>query len=93
MNNILQFDSTKQYIITQISENEFLLEGYNNNIILKSENYDLNLISAKLSSGLMIHIGDNFLGYGKINEINLIDSEKDDYIMLKLKVNNNESIS
>lgn len=76
----------KQKLITQIAENEFLIEGYSQYARLKFENDHSILTSVEFSNGPLLHIGDNFLGHGKIYEINLIENDEENYMIFKIKV-------
>jgi hypothetical protein len=71
-------------LITQIQDSEYLVEGESDYARLGFEIDDANLTFAYLENGPFLHIGDNFLGKGKIAALQNIDSGKDGYIMIKV---------
>lgn len=73
-------------IITQISENEYLVEGESSWARFGCQ-YDPSIItSANLDGGPHLLVNDSFLGKGRINRIQNIETEKDDYFVLKITI-------
>jgi hypothetical protein len=73
-------------IVTQIGEKEFILEGYSNKTKICSE-FDENFpYKIELEGGPLIHTGLDFFGQGKVRNLQLIDSDKEDYIILKINL-------
>jgi hypothetical protein len=70
--------------ITQISSNEYLVEGEASWAKFATEYDDSSLTYANIEGGPFLHIGDNFLGKGKIFRIQNIDSGRDGYIIIKV---------
>ena len=78
--------SNKQRTITQVGDKEYIIEGTSGYGKLGFEVDPSVLTDLDFESGPFLHIGDSFLGLGKIVEINNIDSGKDDYLMVKITV-------
>jgi len=71
-------------VITQIGKKEYLLEGTSDWVKFGCQ-FDVNFItSANLDGGPFLLVGDNFLGKGVIRSIQHIDSNQDNYIILKI---------
>lgn len=71
-------------IITQIGENEYLVEGQSAWVKFGCQCDPSVITSAKLEGGPYLLVGDYFLGKGMIASIQNIDSEQEDYIILKI---------
>jgi hypothetical protein len=80
--------------VTQVSDNEYLIEGESEYGRLGFE-IDLSILTyADFEGGPFLHIGHDFFGKGKITEIQTIDSGKDGYMMIKVSLEkNNEPIT
>lgn len=73
-------------IITQISENEYLIEGEAAWARFGCQ-FDPSVItSANIDGGPFLLVGDSFLGKGKISSIQNLDSEKENYIIVKISL-------
>lgn len=84
MSQHLQHKRNNKRVITQISENEYLVEGESDWARFGCQS-DISIItSADLEGGPFLLVGDSFLGKGKISAIQNIDSERDGYIILKV---------
>lgn len=80
--------SGKQLIFTQITEDQFLIECDSDNTKIGGENeYSISYIN--FDGGPTVHIGHRFLGEGIIKSIELIDSDKPNYIIAKITLDNN----
>jgi hypothetical protein len=73
-------------IVTQISEKEFILEGYSKRTKICSEFDEGFPYKIELEGGPFIHTGLDFFGKGRVRLLELIDSDKLEYIMLKITV-------
>lgn len=85
MSQRVQSDKGKNTrIITQIGEKEYLLEGYSNWARFGCQ-YDISHItSAQLDGGPFLLVGDSFLGKGYISAIQNIETDQDNYFLLKV---------
>jgi len=84
MSQCLRSKEKNKRIITQISENEYLVEGESDWARFGCQS-DISIItSANLEGGPFLITGDSFLGKGKISAIQNIDSGRDGYIILKI---------
>jgi hypothetical protein len=73
-------------VITQISENEYLVEGESNWARFGCQ-YDPSIItSANLDGGPYLLVNDSFLGKGKITQLQNIETEQDNYFVLKVTI-------
>lgn len=72
-----------QFTITQINSNQFLIEGEYKTIKIIGEN-EYSLTYMEIEDGPLLHIGKDFLGMGIIQRLEIIDSEKDNYIIIKV---------
>lgn len=73
-------------IITQISEDEYLLEGYSDWARFGCQVDPSIITSASLDGGPFLLVNDSFLGKGSIKQIQNIDTEADDYFVLKITI-------
>lgn len=73
-------------IITKIGEKEYLIEGYSDWIKFGCQFDSSFITSAQLDNGPFLLVGDSFLGKGHISAIQNIDSEQDNYFILKVKL-------
>lgn len=73
-------------VITQIAENEYLVEGEADWARFGCQ-FDPSVItSANLDGGPFLIVGDSFLGKGKIATIQNLETEKDGYFILKVSL-------
>lgn len=73
----------KKITVTQISDNQFLIEGESNKLRVGGESeYAISYID--LHGGPFLHLGCDFLGRGKIKDLEIIDSETLDYAIIKV---------
>lgn len=71
-------------IVTQINDDQYLIEGETDFArfgFQVNENY---LNFADIQGGPFLHIGQDFFGKGHITQIEKVDSAKDGYIILKV---------
>lgn len=81
--------SGKQLIFTQINDSQFLIEGDSSKTKIGGESeYAISYVD--FDSGPLIHVGNDFLGRGKILGIDIIDSDRPDYIIVKVSIENKE---
>jgi hypothetical protein len=73
-------------IITQISENEYLLEGQSDWARFGCQTDPSIITSANLDGGPFLLVNDSFLGKGRITQIQNIESEIEDYFVLKITI-------
>ena len=84
MSQCLRVKEKNKRIITQISENEYLVEGESDWVRFGCQS-DISVItSANLDGGPFLLVGDSFLGKGKISAIQNIDSDRNGYIIIKV---------
>ena len=86
MSQCIRSNAKNKRIITQISDDEYLVEGESDYARFGCESDLSNLTYANLEGGPFLHIGDSFLGKGKIIQIQNIDSERDGYIIIKVSL-------
>jgi|APGre2960657373_1045057.scaffolds.fasta_scaffold18219_5 hypothetical protein len=73
-------------IVTQINNNEFLVEGEIECAKFGFQVDESFLNFADIQGGPFLHIGQDFFGKGNIKNIQKIDSGKDDYLILKITI-------
>lgn len=89
MSNPPKSKSGKQLIFTQINDSQFLVEGDGNKTKIGGESeYAISYVD--FDNGPLIHVGNEFLGRGKILGIDLIDTDRSDYIIVKVTIENKE---
>ncbi len=71
-------------VVTQIKDNQFLIEGEVESARFGFQVDEASLNFADIQGGPLLHIGQDFFGRGKIKRIEKIDSNKKDYILLKV---------
>lgn len=72
-----------KFIITQINDNQFLVEGIPNRTKLGGESEDL-ISYIDFDGGPMVHIGADFLGRGRVCHIEIIETENTNYLITKI---------
>jgi len=75
--------SKSKFILTQINERQFLVEGIPNHTRLGGEN-ELSITYVDFDGGPMVHIGRDFLGRGRVVGIEIIDTENPNYLITKI---------
>lgn len=78
--------SKNKFILSQINERQFLVEGIPNHTRLGGEN-ELSISYVDFDGGPMVHIGLDFLGRGKVVGIEIIDTDDPNYLITKITVN------
>lgn len=71
-------------VVTQIKDNQFLIEGEIESARFGFQADETNLNFADIHGGPFLHIGQDFFGRGKIKRIERIDSQRKNYIVLKV---------
>jgi hypothetical protein len=72
--------------ITQISENEYFIEGQSDWARFGCQT-DMSVItSANIDGGPFLLVGDSFLGNGRISSIQNIETDKEGHIKIKISV-------
>jgi hypothetical protein len=85
-----RFKSGKKLIFTQINDSQVLIEGNSEKTKIGGESeYSISYID--FDNGPLIHIGNDFLGRGKILGIDLIDTDRNDYIIAKITLDTKEN--
>ncbi|NBU33526.1 hypothetical protein EBS40_02760 [bacterium] len=87
VSNISYYKKDKQLILTQITDNQFLIEGEFNKVKIGGEN-EYSISYMDFECGPFIHIGKDFLGRGRVTNIDLIDQDNPNYIIVKVKLDN-----
>jgi len=72
-------------VFTQISDNEFLIEGKYETLKISGEN-EYSITCIKINDSIALHIGHRFLGYGKIIRIEIIENSIENYIIIKTTI-------
>ena len=71
------------FTVTSIKEDQFLVESNYKSLRIIGENeYSITYID--IEDGPVLHIGKDFLGMGNIAYLEIIDTEKEDYIIIKV---------
>ena len=82
----LRSKSKNTRTITQISENEYFIEGQSDWARFGCQT-DMSVItSANIDGGPFLLVGDSFLGNGRISSIQNIETDKEGHIKLKISV-------
>ncbi len=76
--------SKSSRIVTQIREDQFLIEGDIECAKFGFQVDETNLNFADIHLGPFLHIGQDFFGRGRIKKIEKIDSNKNNSFMLKV---------
>lgn len=74
--------------ITQINTNQLLVEGDSSYLRCGFENDPSCLTYVDFEGGPFIHIGNSFNHHGIVTNIQHIESEQDNYAMIKITVKN-----
>ena len=75
--------NNKQITVTQIKDNQFLVEGEYDTMKMVGEN-EYCIMYIDIEDGPFLHVGKDFLGMGTILRLEPIDSSKDNYMMIKV---------
>lgn len=71
------------FTVTSIKDNQFLVESNYKSIKIIGENeYSITYID--IEDGPILHIGKDFLGMGRIIGLEIINTETEDYIIVKV---------
>lgn len=73
-------------VITQISENEYLIEGESDWAKFGCQYDPAFITSANLDGGPYLLVNDSFLGKGRITHIQNIETEQSNYFVLKVTI-------
>lgn len=74
--------------VTQINDNQFIIEGESGFLRMGFEIDPSNPTYVDFEGGPFLHIGYDFFGKGRVTDIQVIDSEKDNYIIVKVTLEN-----
>lgn len=75
----------KKLIITQINDSQFLIEGNADKTKIGGESeYAISYID--FDNGPLIHVGNDFLGRGRVVSVDLVDTNKPNYIIVKVSL-------
>lgn len=77
--------------VTQINDNQFIVEGETTYGRLGFEHDPFDLTYVDFEGGPFIHINYDFFGKGVVRHIQRIDTEKADYLIIKVTINNNKA--
>lgn len=92
MSPLIRSDKNKNTrVITQIGANEYLIEGQSDWAKFGCQTDPSIITSAQLDGGPFLLAGDSFLGKGTIASIENLDSGKDDYFILKVRLYPNQN--
>ena len=72
--------------VTPIKEDQFLVElNYKSLKIIAENEYSITYID--IEDGPILHIGKDFLGMGNISNLEIISTEEENYIIIKVTTN------
>jgi hypothetical protein len=92
MSPLIRSDKNKNTrVITQIGTNEYLVEGQSDWAKFGCQTDPSIITSAQLDGGPFLLAGDSFLGKGTIASIENLDSGRDDYFILKVRLYPNQN--
>lgn len=75
-----------RFTVTPIKEDQFLVESnYKSLRIIGEHEYSITYID--IEDGPILHIGKDFLGMGNISSLEIIDTEEENYIIIKVTTN------
>lgn len=74
--------------VTQINDNQFIVEGETTYGRFGFEHDPSDLTYVDFEGGPFIHINYDFFGKGIVRHIQHIESEKQDYLMIKVTIDN-----
>jgi hypothetical protein len=75
--------------VTQINDNQFIVEGDSGFLRIGFEVDPSSPTYADFEGGPFLHIGYDFFGKGRVTEIQIIDSDREDYAIIKVTLENN----
>jgi hypothetical protein len=79
--------SSNKITVTQIDDNQFIIESFDEKIRIGGEDeYAISYLD--FNGGPLIHIGREFLGRGYINNIEILDTENKNYLLAKITLAN-----
>ena len=85
MHNPPKGRSGKRITLTQINDNQFLIEGQSEKTRIVGETeYSISFVD--FDNGPLLHIGKDFLGMGTTKYIEIIDSENPNHIIIKVTI-------
>lgn len=74
-----------KFLLTQIQDNQFLIETYSDKIKIVGENeYAISYVD--IHNGPLVHINKDFLGRGIVSSIEIIDTTNKDFLMVKITI-------
>ena len=85
MSNTIISSQNKPYTFLQISDNEFLVEGKTHKAKIKGES-EYAITAIDLHNGPLIHIGKDFLGRGIVSIIDIIETDNQDNLIIKVTI-------
>lgn len=74
--------------VTQINDSQFIIEGDAGFLRIGFEIDPSSPTYADFEGGPFLHIGNDFFGKGRVKEIQIIDSDKKDYAIIKVTLEN-----
>lgn len=74
------------FTVTPIKEDQFLVESNYKSLRIIGEN-EYSITSIDIEDGPILHIGKDFLGMGNISSLEIIDTEEENYIIIKVTTN------
>lgn len=77
---------SKSKTVTQITQNEYIIEGEVDSVRFACE-VDPIINYVDIDGGPFLHVGRDFFGKGYITEIQYIDSNRDNYLIIKVTIN------
>lgn len=79
----------RKITVTQINDNQFIVEGNTSFLRVGFEIDPSNPTYADFDGGPFLHIGYDFFGKGRVTGIQIIDSDQEDYAIIKVTLENN----
>ena len=75
--------SKNKFLLTQIHENQFLIETNSDKVKIAGENeYAISYVD--IDNGPLIHVHRDFLGRGMVSHIEIIEPDNNKFLMIKV---------
>jgi hypothetical protein len=85
-NDYITYKKNNRFTVTPIKEDQFLVESNYKSLKIIAENeYSITYID--IEDGPILHIGKDFLGMGNISSLEIISTEEENYIIIKVTTN------
>lgn len=75
--------SKNKFLLTQIHENQFLIETNSDKVKIAGEN-EYAITYVDIDNGPLIHVHRDFLGRGIVSQIEIVEPNNNEFLMIKV---------